>query len=206
MTKGKRFHQSWLKNAYSPRRQRRSPLILLLLVLFWSLILGWGLAQASDPLTAGIVGSRTPNYPSADVAIAQAVSASTTDPIPRQQQLGKELYLENCATCHIAIPPEVLPLETWRQVLQDPQHYGQKIRPLVDPSRLLVWNYLRTFSRPQLEEEEVPYRIAESRYFKILHPRVKLNQRITLSNCASCHIGAAQYNFRSLTPEWENAP
>jgi mono/diheme cytochrome c family protein len=201
MTKGKRFNQGWLKNSDGLRRQRRSPLILLLLVLFWSLILGWGFAQASAPLP-----QQAQNSSSTSAAIAQLTPISTPDRLSGQQQLGKEIYLENCATCHIALPPEVLPSETWRQVLQDSQHYGQTIRPLVDPSRLLVWNYLQAFSRSRLEDEEIPYRMAESRYFKILHPRVKLPQSITFSSCASCHIGAAQYDFLSLTTEWENSP
>lgn len=136
----------------------------------------------------------------------QAATAGLVDPVPPRYQLGYELYLQNCATCHIGVPPQVLPTETWQQLLQDPQHYGQKLRLLVDPPRLLVWNYLRTFSRLQAKEEEVPYRVEVSRYFKALHPRVKLPQPTNLGTCASCHPGAAQSDFRQLTPEWELSP
>ncbi len=127
----------------------------------------------------------------------------TVDVVPERYQLGQELYLENCATCHIAVPPAVLPTQTWQRILQDSQHYGVNIKPLVDPSRLIVWQYLQTFSRSQAKEEETPYRLNESRYFKALHPQVKLPRPIELSSCVSCHPSAADYNFRSLTPEWQ---
>ncbi len=42
-------------------------------------------------------------------------------------------------SCHIAIPPTVLPTQTWRNLLEDPQHYGATLKPLVDPPRILVW-------------------------------------------------------------------
>lgn len=177
-------------------RQGRSRLVLVLLISLWSISIGWLAAQATG-VAAGIP------------QIAQATqieSIGTVDVIPDRYQLGQEIYQENCATCHIALPPQVLPTETWRQLLQDPQHYGQKIRLLVDPPRLLVWNYLRTFSRLQPKNEEVPYRVANSRYFKALHPRVKLPEVINFSSCATCHPGASQYNFRKLTPEWANSP
>lgn len=189
-----------------PRRQkwRRSPLVLFLLLLVWSVCLGWGLAQATEVAKqdglrslAGIAQVSQPSQPA---------SSGTVDVIPERHQLGQEFYLENCATCHLAIPPAVMPSETWRQLLQDSQHYGQQLRPLVDPGRLLVWNYLSTFSRPELDKEEIPYRISESRYFKALHPKVKLPRPLSISSCVSCHPGAEKYNFRSLTPEWQNAP
>jgi hypothetical protein len=106
----------------------------------------------------------------------------------------------------VGVPPGVMPLETWRQVIQDEQHYGIQIKPPLGPTRLLVWDYLRTFSRPLLEEEEVPYRVGDSRYFKALHPRVKVPRPLKLGSCITCHPGANQYNYRSLTPEWDKAP
>lgn len=177
--------------------------MLLVLVLLWSVALGWGLAQAQEtPTTVQLAQS----IPSVENLAPKASPIGTVDPVPPKYQLGQELYLENCATCHIGMPPAILPTETWRQLLQDRQHYGQQIKPLVDPPRLLVWDYLRTFSRVQDQEEETPYRIADSRYFKALHPRVQLPRSLTMASCASCHPAAAQFNFRRLTSEWENSP
>jgi hypothetical protein len=175
---------------------RRSLFAVLLLILLWSVSIGWLTAQATSVL------AQTPQI----AQKAPADSIGTVDPIGDRYQLGQEVYLENCATCHIALPPQVLPTETWRRLLQDSDHYGQQIRLLVDPSRLLVWNYLQTFSRVQPKDEEVPYRVAKSRYFKALHPRVKTPETLNLNSCLTCHPGASQYNFRKLTPEWANSP
>lgn len=98
-------------------------------------------------------------------------------------------------------------METWRRLLLEPEeHYGQKLQPLIGPSLLMMWNYLQTFSRPPAAKEPIPYRVSESRFFKALHPKVKFPQPVKVGSCVSCHPGAAQYNYRSLTPEWENSP
>lgn len=169
------------------RRTNKSPLILLLLILLWSLAMGWGLALVTN--------AQTP----------ESEAIGTVDPVPPRHQLGQELYLENCATCHIGIPPSVLPVESWKQILEDSQHYGASLPLLVDPPRLLVWNYLKTFSRFRDKEEETPYRVDDSRYFKALHPQVKVPRPVQISGCVSCHPGAADYNFRRLSSEWQTA-
>lgn len=183
-----RSSKKFLKGGRKP-----SVFILTLLILFWSGILGWGLAQVS--VGKQLVSQATP-----------ASEVGTIDVVPQPYQLGQKIYLESCGSCHFALSPGIFPTETWQQLLQDPQHYGLQITPLVDPPLSLVWNYLQTFSRQQGAEERIPYRVEESRYFKALHPRVKLPQSIDFATCATCHSGAAQYNFRELTSEWENSP
>ena len=180
-----------VKRKSQRKAKQRSPLILFLLISLWSLVIGSGLALVNHaPTTA----QTAPN------------TIGTVDPVPQQYQLGQQLYLENCATCHIALPPAVLPTQTWQQVLQDPQHYGVQLKPLVDPPRLLVWRYLRAFSRPVNKDEDIPYRVDNSRYFKALHPKVKLPPDVKVGSCVSCHPSAAEFNFRRLAPEWENSP
>jgi hypothetical protein len=171
-------------------------------VILLSVLVGWAITHLSGsaPLSAQpLAETRTPPI------VQVSALDSEIDPVPPRYQLGQELYRENCATCHLAIPAAVLPTETWRQVLQDPEHYGRQLQPLVDPTRLLVWNYLLAFSRPQLPDEPLPYRIAESRYFRALHPTVQFSSPITLKGCVSCHPGASDANFRRLIPAWEKA-
>ncbi|MDJ0735787.1 MAG: cytochrome C [Nostocaceae cyanobacterium] len=169
------------------RQPQRKSVSLILIVLAWSLAMGWLLSLAIN------VQGATP-----------ASEIGTVDVVPAQYQLGQQLYLENCSTCHLALPPAVLPIQTWKNLLQDSQHYGAQIKPLVDPGRILVWRYLSTFSRPQLKDERTPYRVDRSRYFKALHPQVKLPHPVKINSCVTCHPGAENYNFRRLTPEWEN--
>ncbi|NEQ95166.1 MAG: hypothetical protein F6K30_00240 [Cyanothece sp. SIO2G6] len=93
-----------------------------------------------------------------------------------------------------------------QRILEDTQHYGGQLPPLVNPNRLLIWQYIRFFSRSIKEGESIPYKLAASRYFTALHPRVTFESRIALGQCAICHPGAGAYNFRQLTAEWDNAP
>lgn len=178
------------------RRQKRSPVFLLLLLIFWCMFLGWGIELAlgaTDQLD--------------NLAQETTAVTGTVDNVPERYQLGQELYLKNCGSCHIALPPQVMPSETWRRLLLDlDQHYGKKLDSIFSPSLLMMWNYLRDFSRPLKEEEATPYRVRESRYFQALHPQVDFPEPARLNTCVTCHLGASKYDYRSLTPEWENSP
>jgi hypothetical protein len=160
--------------------RRRSPLVLLLLLLFWSVLLGFGLSRAA--------------------------AIGTVDVIPENYQLGQAAYLENCASCHVGLPPAVMPSQTWRSLVQEAQHYGTVIPTIQEPLRQVAWNYLSTYSRPVNKDEEVPFRLAKSRYFKALHPKVTFEQPVNLNSCATCHPASAQFDFRSLSPEWIDSP
>lgn len=194
----------------SRSERRRSLLVMVLLLLIWSVCLGMGMAQATDRSKAEsatsteAIAQATPTPPSTTDHATGAIG--TVDVVPARFQLGQKLYLENCATCHIGIPPAVLPSQTWQQLIQDPEHYGATIQPLQAPNIQILWQYLREYSRPLAGGEFTPYRIQQSSIFKALHPRVKFTEPTTLTSCISCHPGAGAYDFRSLTAEWQNAP
>lgn len=179
-----------VKRKNKEKRLKRNPVGLLLIILAWSVAMGCLLALATS------VQGATPND-------GTSSSVGTVDVVPAQFKLGQELYLENCSTCHIALPPSVFPTQTWKNLLEDSQHYGSQLQPLVDPPRMLVWRYLSTFSRPILSDEQIPYRLNSSRYFKALHPQVKLPNPAQVSGCITCHPGANNYDFRSLSKEWQ---
>jgi hypothetical protein len=176
---------NFIKRKHQKKIKQKS-IGLILVVLAWSLAMGWLLASVTN------VHGTTP-----------VAEVGTVDVIPTQYQLAQETYLENCSTCHIPIPPSVLPTQTWRDILQDTQHYGVQLKPLVDPPRILMWRYLSTFSRTYLKEEQIPYRIKDSRYFKALHPQVKFTDPVQLSGCITCHPSATEFNFRQLSSEWK---
>jgi hypothetical protein len=171
-------------------RSNQGFLRAILFLLSVSISLGWGMIRWTPA---------TPLPPEMTVAQVGAV-----DWVSPEYQLGEQLYLENCSGCHIAVPPQVLPTQTWQQLLQDTQHYGVTVAELVDPPRLIIWNYLQRYSRPLLSDEEVvPYRVERSRYFRVLHPQIDFPQTVTLKGCVSCHPGVNQNNFRQLSPEWQ---
>lgn len=189
------------KNLIKQRRPKSSTklyLVLFGLFICWSIALGSSMAKAIAP----------PDVPATSTSFLLAQNQnpnpdSTTDSL----QIGRKVYLENCSSCHVPIPPEVLPTETWRELLENPQnHYGADLPTIFSPAILLMWEYLRTFSRAASSEAVVPKIVEQSRYFHALHPRVELPKVVTHRSCIVCHPGAEQLDYRSLTAEWENAP
>jgi len=204
---------------------KSSPIVLFLIVIL-SMGGGWGLAQARQtpqgiaqsqsglaqlkPVVPTVDPLGNPTVPQVnpeptDPPNSLPLVPGTVDPVLPRYRLGQQLYRDSCGTCHLAISPAVFPSETWRRLLQETgQHYGAQLPPLIDPPRLLIWNYLSTYSRPLLTDEEPPYRLKESRYFRALHPKVRLPDPPTLSGCVTCHPSARDYNFRQLSPEWQS--
>lgn len=119
--------------------------------------------------------------------------------------LGRDFYLKNCSSCHIPIPAEVLPTDTWQKILEQPSdHYGVSLPNMININVRLIWSYLRSYSRPSLEGETTPEFITNSRYFKALHPLVDLPRPVSYQSCKLCHPGTATMNYRILTPEWND--
>lgn len=186
------------QNRIPKRKGRSSPWVLILMVAVWSIGIALGMVKAlnaASPPT--VLAQNAPTFNQID----------NVDVVQPEYQLGYELYLNTCSTCHIPISPQVFPTQTWQQIIQDEQHYGATLQPLDGPSLLLMWKYLQTYSRSiPLKDEAIPYRFNRSRYFQALHPRVELPQPVTVNSCVSCHPGASEYNYRNLTPEWQNSP
>ena len=173
-----------------PPSKRRSPWLLLGLVVLWSLCIGIGLSQAFNPQSASAQNNALKRL-------------GTIDPIAEEYTLGQQLYLENCATCHIGIPPAVLPTQTWDAILNDTAHYGVTIAlPSRFDSRLIL-DYLATYSRPYYDTEVPTFAIARSRFFSALHPQVEFSEPPNLQACITCHPQVDSFNFRQLSPEWE---
>lgn len=156
----------------SQQRFRRSPIVVVAAILLWSGGLGWGLAHAQlDSI--------------AQPTIQQF--AQPVDPIPEQYQLGAQVYAQQCGSCHVALPPQVLPTQAWRDIVTSSQHYGRQIQL---PDRLqqqAIWDYLQTFSRLYEDNEPLIYRVARSRFFAALHPDLEFETPVQIGSCASCH-------------------
>lgn len=182
-----------------PQGPKRSPLLLLLILVFWSVTMGWGLSllAQSSPVPDRLA-SRPETQLMAQVTPKALPYDGAIDAVPNNLKLAESVYLENCATCHIGVPPAFLPTETWKSILLDSNHYGITIQPLFNPFRQLVWNYLLNFSRSVFATETVPSRVGQSRFFKALHPGVTLPQTVSLKGCVSCHPGAGQYHFGTI--------
>jgi hypothetical protein len=139
-----------------------------------------------------------------DKTIAEATIDSIAQSPNGNEQLTRELYLEKCAICHTPIPAEVLPTATWQRILENPSdHYGTSLPRYNRIDTLLLWQYLRTYSRPIIKGESTPEYLKDSRYFKALHPQVNLPQNIGHQSCLACHPGAKQLEYRTLSVEFQ---
>ena len=117
------------------------------------------------------------------------------DPIAENHAVGYEVYVERCATCHIAVPPAVLPLEAWPNIVSDSAHYGVSLPTIPPFDQQLMVNYLQTYSRSYRERGPTPYRLSDSDFFAALHPNVTLPKPLNLRSCTSCHLGAAEQDY-----------
>jgi hypothetical protein len=157
---------------------RWRPCLQAVITLIMVMLLGHGLAQAMDPPTGSV------------------------DPIAPEFQAGHALYVQHCGTCHIALPPALLPRQTWETLITDTAHYGLTLDPLPRFDSQLIWNYLKVYSRPNPDSRIPPFRLRESPYFLALHPQVEFPQPVTLESCISCHPTARAFNFRN----WHEPP
>ncbi len=143
------------------------------------------------------------------ILIGSQISAVLSYPLAQvntnNSQIGQELYVQNCSSCHIPIPAEVLPTDTWQEILEKPgKHYGTSLPKLSSINTRLIWSYLRTYSRPLLERELKPEFVTQSRYFRALHPQVNLPQPVTHQSCILCHPGAKKLDYFSLSSEFDS--
>ncbi len=131
--------------------------------------------------------------------MAQALDRSIAQNPNNNLELSKQLYIENCSSCHVPIPAEVLPTTSWEQILNNPQnHYGQTVPQMNRITTRLLWNYLRVNSRLLLAGENTPQYVTNSRYFKALHPQVDLPKPASNQTCLSCHPGAKQLDYLNI--------
>ncbi|MDB9495418.1 cytochrome C [Spirulina major CS-329] len=178
------------------------------LVLCLGAVLGLGLAIAlhPQPVQAAIDPTKS------------------VDPVPEELTLERDIYVERCGSCHVAVPPALLPRERWVELLENPmQHFGVNLRrsqgnlpPISNIDVRLMWDYVRNFSRPAGREETLPSTLSASRFFRALHPKVgdycRQNEAlscpptVSVQTCVLCHTNARAYDYQTLAPVWEDAP
>lgn len=186
-------------------------LVLILVLLSSCVALGQGMARATDaPLQVAQVTMPSPS-PNPSPSLNPTLSPSqrqiqeaiantpTTDVIPKRYEQSLQIYFANCSTCHIAIPAELLPQQTWQRLLENPsQHYGARLPDIPGIEITLMWRYLGAFAKTSAIEDRIPFLLRDSRFFRALHPRVRFPEPPKVTTCISCHPSAAEFNFRRL--------
>lgn len=115
-------------------------------------------------------------------------------------------YQQECAACHLAYPPGLLPAASWQRLVAGlPQHFGTDAS--VDPAtarQLAEWLSANAGTYKKVARDPSPPpqdRITRSAWFVHEHGEVPAAtwQRPAIkspANCAACHTQAEQGDFR----------
>ena len=129
------------------------------------------------------------------------------------KQSASTLYKEECASCHMAYPAELLPARSWKKILNSlDKHFGDNAT--LDPATLhTLSQYLQDNSADggdsrrgrkilrTITGDNTPLRITETPYIRGKHHEIPARyitgnpQVKSLSNCVACHQGAERSSF-----------
>jgi mono/diheme cytochrome c family protein len=135
----------------------------------------------------------------ASFAHADSYSSNSVPLLPK--------YQEECAACHIAYVPAMLPAASWSRLMGGlNKHYGADAS--LDEAtvrELSVWLKTNSGTYKRVSEEPPQDRITQSAWFVRKHRKVdapvwQLVSVKSAANCAACHTRAAQgrYNESEL--------
>jgi hypothetical protein len=111
-------------------------------------------------------------------------------------------YQQECAACHVAFAPHLLPAASWRRVLSNlPRHYGADASlNAATVAELSTWLLANAGTGRRAREEPPGDRITRSAWFVREHAEVRaatwsLPAVKSPANCAACHPRADQGTF-----------
>ncbi len=111
-------------------------------------------------------------------------------------------YKTECAACHVAYPPGMLPASSWQRLMTHlPNHFGTDAS--LDPAvvkDLSTWLSANAATGRRAAESPPDDRITRSAWFTRQHGEVPAAtwKRASIkgaSNCSACHIGADRGDF-----------
>jgi hypothetical protein len=115
-------------------------------------------------------------------------------------------YRSECAACHIAYPPGLLPARSWQRIMGGlERHYGTEAS--LDAATVKVigtWLQANAGTYKRVSEEPAQDRITRSAWFERKHRQIeaavwKLPSVKSAANCAACHTGADRGQFDDHT-------
>ncbi len=134
-----------------------------------------------------------------------ALAAGVTARADSSRQMPAKVtaaYTQECASCHLAYPPAMLPARSWQRLMgRLDKHFGSDAS--LDAATLQqIGNWLQahagTYKR--VNEEPPQDRITRSAWFERKHRKIdpavwKLSSVESAAHCAACHSGAEQGVF-----------
>ncbi|WP_439112587.1 diheme cytochrome c [Hydrogenophaga sp.] len=132
----------------------------------------------------------------ATLSVAHADSARL---LPRDMPAA---YTAECAACHTAYPPGMLPARSWQRIMTGlDQHYGTDAAlDAATVQQLGTWLQANAATYKRVAEVPPQDRITRSVWFERKHrdiePPVWKHASVkSAANCAACHTGADQGNY-----------
>jgi mono/diheme cytochrome c family protein len=112
------------------------------------------------------------------------------------------VYTQECGSCHLAFPPNLLPKASWQRVMNNlDKHYGSDAS-LDAATQKQIDTWLQTFGgQGKRARDEPPQdRITRAAWFERKHREVSAAtfKRVSIkspANCTACHSDAAQGDF-----------
>jgi cytochrome c553 len=132
-----------------------------------------------------------------------AVSAAHADRGRRMPANMPAAYVAECAACHTAYAPGLLPARSWQRIMAGlDQHYGSDASlDEATVKSLSTWLQANAGTYRRVTEAPAQDRITRSAWFERKHRHVddpavwKLASVKSAANCAACHSGADQGRF-----------
>lgn len=115
-------------------------------------------------------------------------------------------YQQECATCHVAFPPTLMPAASWGRIMNNlSSHFGTDASLDATTQReLSTWINAHAGTYKRVREEPPQDRITRTAWFVRKHNEVsaatwKLPAVKSAANCAACHTTAEQGDFDERT-------
>ncbi|WP_310441080.1 diheme cytochrome c [Sulfurimonas sp.] len=124
-----------------------------------------------------------------------------------------DFYIKECASCHFAYQPGLLPSRSWKKVMEnlndhfgtdaslEPEDKKKILKYLVDNSAEKFTNYKRSKKiNDSIPAVETPIAVTKTRYFiqkhKELKPKMIEQKDVkSLANCMACHTKADKGSY-----------
>lgn len=131
-----------------------------------------------------------------------ALSAAHADSGPMLPRDMPAAYTQECAACHTAYPPGMLPARSWQRIMTGlDQHYGTDASlDAATVQQLNTWLQAHAGTYKRVADEPPQDRITRSVWFERKHRQIelatwKLPSVKSAANCAACHTGADRGDY-----------
>jgi mono/diheme cytochrome c family protein len=121
------------------------------------------------------------------------------------RQLPRDMpasYTQECAACHTAYPPGMLPARSWQRIMTGlDKHYGTDASlDAATVHQLNTWLQAHAGTYKRVAEEPPQDRITRSAWFERKHRHIepavwKLASVKSAANCAACHTRADEGQY-----------